>query len=97
MKNDEKEYPGSCAVIMQYPGLSEVTGNEPATYNCAGTSDGIASYTTMQNRINKIKAKGTDVEIEIFEGLLHGFRLGTGTKAEGWINNEVKFWERNMK
>lgn len=93
----EKEYPRPSAVIMQYTGLSEVTGNEPATYNCVGTRDGIASYTTMQNRINKIKANGTDAEIEIFEGLPHGFGLGTGTKAEGWINNAIKFWERNMK
>lgn len=93
----EKDYPGPCAVIMQYTGLSEVTGNEPPTYNCVGTSDGIASYTTMQNRINKIKANGTDAEIEIFEGLPHGFGLGTGTKAEGWIDNAIKFWERNMK
>lgn len=92
----EKEYPRPSVVIMQYTGLSEVTGNEPPTYNCVGTSDGIASYTTMQNRINKIKANGTDAEIEIFEGLPHGFGLGTGTKAEGWINNAIKFWERNM-
>ncbi|MBQ6737790.1 MAG: hypothetical protein IJP41_04970, partial [Synergistaceae bacterium] len=54
----EKEYPRPSAVIMQYTGLSEVTGNEPATYNCVGTNDGIASYRTMQNRINRIKANG---------------------------------------
>lgn len=43
----EKEYPRPSAVIMQYTGVSEVTGNEPATYNCVGTNDGIASYQTM--------------------------------------------------
>lgn len=93
----EKKYPRPSAVIMQYTGLSEVTGNEPPTYNCVGTSDGIASYRTMQERINKIKQNGTDAEIEIFDGLPHGFGLGEGTKAEGWINNAIKFWERNMK
>ena len=90
----EKVYPRPSAVIMQYTGLSEVTGNEPATYNCVGTRDGIANYRTMQARINKIKANGTDTEIEIFEGLSHGFGLGEGTVAEGWIDNAVKFWER---
>lgn len=93
----EKKYPRPSAVIMQYTGLSEITGNEPPTYNCVGTSDGIASYRTMENRINKIKQNGTDAEIEIFDGLPHGFGLGEGTKAEGWINNAIKFWERNMK
>ena len=40
----EKKYPRPSAVIMQYTGLSEVTWNEPPTYNCVGTSDGIANY-----------------------------------------------------
>ena len=38
----EKKYPRPVAVIMQYTGLSEVFGNEPPTYNCVGTNDGIA-------------------------------------------------------
>ncbi len=93
----EAEYPKAGAVIMQYTGHSEVTGNEPPTYNCVGTSDGIASYRTMENRIERIKANGTDAMIEVFDGLPHGFGLGQGTVAEGWINNAVEFWERNMK
>ena len=28
--------------------------------------------------------------------LPHGFGLGTGTEAEGWINDAVVFWENNM-
>ncbi|WP_407384278.1 dockerin type I domain-containing protein [Ruminococcus sp.] len=92
----KKSNPKPAAVIMQYTGLSEVTGNEPPTYNCVGTSDGIANYRTMQNRINAIKANGTDAQIEIFSGLPHGFGLGTGTVAEGWIDNAVAFWERQI-
>ena len=90
----EKIYPRPSAVIMQYTGLSEVTGNEPPTYNCVGTNDGIASYHIMQNRIDRIRANGTDAEIEIFDGLSHGFGLGEGTVAEGWLDRAVNFWER---
>lgn len=93
----EAAYPRAGAVIMQYTGHSEVTGSEPPTYNCVGTNDGIASYRTMENRIERIKANGTDAMIEVFDGLPHGFGLGQGTVAEGWINNAVAFWERNMK
>ena len=93
----EARYPRPAAVIVNYTGLSEVTGKEPPTYSAVGTADGIASYRTMQSRINAIKANGTDAMIEIFSGLPHGFGLGTGTLAEGWINNAVAFWERNMK
>ena len=92
----EKEYPRPAAVIMQYTGLSEVYGNEPATYNCVGTNDGIANYRTMERRIEAIKANGTDTMIEVFPGLPHGFGLGTGTVAEGWIKNAVAFWEKQM-
>ena len=92
----EKEYPAPTAVIMQYTGLSEITGEEPPTYACVGTSDGIASYQTMSTRINRIKANGTNAEIEIFKGLSHGFGLGEGTAAEGWLDHAVEFWENNM-
>jgi acetyl esterase/lipase len=93
----EAEYPRPAAVIMQYTGLTEVNGNEPPTYSCVGTSDGIASYRVMENRIKQIKANGTDAEIEIFDNLPHGFGLGEVTIAEGWIDRAVKFWENQMK
>ena len=89
----EKEYPAPGAVIMQYTGLSEVVGNEPPTYACVGTNDGIASYRTMERRIEAIENQGTAAEIEIFNGLGHGFGLGEGTIAEGWLDRAVEFWE----
>ena len=93
----EKPYPRPAAVIMQYTGLSEVTGKEPATYNCVGTGDYIAPYSVMQTRINRIRANGTNAEIEVFPGLNHGFGIGTGTVAEGWVGRAVSFWEKQMK
>lgn len=93
----EKEYPQPSAVIMQYTGLSEVTGHEPPTYTCVGTSDSIANYQVMENRINEIKLNGTDAQIEVFDGLPHGFGLGEGTNAEGWINHAIEFWKRQIK
>ena len=92
----ETTYPRPAAVIMQYTGLSEVTGTEPPTYNCVGTSDGIASWRTMERRVEAIKANGTDAEIEVFQGLSHGFGLGMGTVAEGWLDRAVAFWECQM-
>ena len=93
----EQAYPAPAAVIMQYTGLSEVTGAEPPTYACVGTNDGIASYRSMEYYISRIQENGTDAEIQVFDGLWHGFGLGEGTDAEGWLDNAVSFWERNMK
>ncbi len=89
----ESTYPRPSAVIMQYTALSEVTGNEPPTYNNVGTNDGIVDYRVMEERLEKIKSNGTDVQIEIFNGLSHGYGLGIGTIAEGWMLNAVDFWE----
>ena len=91
-----QSYPRAGTIIMQYTGLSEVTGNEPPTYNCVGTSDWIADYQTMANRIERIKANGTDTMIDIYNGLPHGFGLGTHTKARPWFNNAISFWEKQM-
>lgn len=93
----EADYPRPGAVIMQYTGLSETTGHEPPTYACVGTSDGIAYYGTMEERIRRIQAQGTNAKIEVFDGLPHGFGLGEGTVAEGWLDNAVQFWEESLK
>ena len=92
----EQAYPRPAAVIMQYTGLSKVTGDELPTYCRVGTSDGIASYRTMEERMRRIQENGTDAEIEMFEGLPHGFGLGEGTVAEGWIGHVISFWDRQI-
>lgn len=82
---------------MQYTGLSKVTGHEQPTYACVGTSDSIANYQVIENRINEIKLNRTDAQIEVFDGLPHGFGLGEGTNAEGWIKHAIEFWKRQIK
>ena len=73
-----------------------MTGDEPPTYSAVGMGDWIADWRTMQDRIKAIRGNGTDAQIEVFRGLPHGFGLGTGTVAEGWLDNAVAFWERQM-
>ena len=68
---------------------------EPATFVCVGDSDGIADWRTMQRRVEALEAMGVPREFHVYEGLGHGFGLGTGTVAEGWFDLAVSFWERN--
>ena len=89
--------PRPAAVIMQYTGHSEYSKNDPATYVCVGTSDGIASWRTMQRRLEAMAALGIPTEFHAYEGLGHGFGLGKGTVAEGWINDAVAFWEEQTE
>lgn len=90
-------YPRAGAAIIQYTGYSEYTQNDPPTYVCVGENDGIASWRTMENRINNLNALGIATEFHKYPGLSHGFGLGTGTVAEGWLDDAVTFWEKQMK
>lgn len=87
------DIPQAAAVIMQYTGYTTVSEQDAPTYACVGTSDGIANWRTMQSRLEGLQALGIPTEFHAYEGLGHGFGLGAGTVAEGWIEDAVKFWE----
>ena len=40
---------------------------------------------------------GTDVEYRKYRGVGHGFGLGVGTSAEGWIADAVRFWTKQIQ
>lgn len=88
------DLPQASAVIMQYTGYTTVSPYDGPTYACCGTSDGIASWRTMQSRLESLSALGIPTEFHSYNGLPHGFGLGTGTVAEGWIQDAVHFWQQ---
>lgn len=93
-----KDISQAAAVIMQYTSHRETSKNDAPTYACVGTRDGIANWRTMQSRLNTLSASyGIPTEFHSYEGLGHGFGLGTGTVAEGWINDAVVFWEEQVE
>ena len=92
---DELPRPG--AVIMQYTGHSDYAGDDPPTFACVGENDGIAGWRTMERRIRALDALGIPTEFHHYPGLSHGFGLGTGTAAEGWLDQAVDFWEGQME
>lgn len=89
--------PGPAAVVMQYTGLSEYSRNDPPTYACVGTADGIAPWRVMKGRINGMAALGIPTEFHLYPGLPHGFGLGIGTRAEGWLGEAAAFWLRQRE
>ena len=91
-----EDLPQPGAVIIQYTGHSDYTENDPPTFVCVGENDGIASWRTMQRRIDALSSLGIPTEFHHYPGLSHGFGLGTGTVAEGWIDDAVAFWEEQM-
>ena len=90
------DIPQAAAVITQYTGYQSVSASDAPTYACVGTSNSIASARTMQNRLDALQKLGIPTEFHAYENLPHGFGLGTGTAAEGWIQDAVRFWEDQM-
>ncbi len=88
---DDLPRPG--AVILQYTGHTYYTADDPPTFACVGERDGIANWRTMERRISALSAQGIPTEFHHYPGLSHGFGLGTGTVAEGWIDEAIAFWE----
>lgn len=93
----EEDLPRPSAVIMQYTGHTDYSKNDPPTYACVGENDGIASWRIMERRLKNINALGIPTEFHKYPNLSHGFGLGTGTDAEGWINDAAAFWEQQIK
>jgi len=51
----------------------------------------------MERRIAELRKAGTDVEYHRYRGVGHGFGLGNGTDAEGWIADAIRFWLRHSE
>jgi acetyl esterase/lipase len=90
------ELPRPAVVVMLYTGHSEYTKDDPPTFAAVGENDGIAGPGTMAGRVNALKAAGIDAEFHKYPNLGHGFGLGIGTSAEGWLEDAVAFWEKHM-
>ena len=88
--------PKPSTVVMAYTGHSDYASAEPPTFVVVGEQDGIAPPAVMRRRVEALRQSGTKVEYHEYESLGHGFGLGTGTSAEGWILDAIRFWETSI-
>ena len=79
---------------MAYTGHSDTSAHEPPTFVVVGEHDRIAPPAVMERRLQILERAGVMVAYRKVPGLGHGFGSGTGTAAEGWIDDAVRFWER---
>lgn len=88
--------PKPSAIIMAYTGHSDYSYHEPPTFVVVGSRDRIALPILMEQRVDALQNNGTTVEYHKYNGVGHGFGLGNGTPAEGWIFHAVHFWEKTI-
>lgn len=87
----------SIIAYTYYAGSPRFTRNDPAAYFIVGTEDWIVSWQEVKERAEEMKAVGIPVECHILKHTQHGFGIGTGTPAEGWVEQAISFWKKNMK
>jgi len=91
------DVPKPSTIVMAYTGHSDHAFVDPPTFVVVGREDGIAPPDVMEQRVNALRKNGTPVEFHTYEGLGHGFGLGTGTSADGWVFDAIRFWERSRE
>ena len=89
--------PKPSALVLLYTGHSDLASTEPPTFVAVGERDGIAPPAIMESRVAALRRQGTEVEYRKYPGVGHGFGLGVGTSAEGWIADAVRFWAKHVK
>jgi acetyl esterase/lipase len=88
--------PRPTAVVLLYTGHSDFAPSEPPTFVAAGETDGIAPPEVMERRVEALRRAGTEVAYHRYAGVGHGFGLGIGTSAEGWIADALSFWAKHI-
>lgn len=68
----------------------------PPTFVTASADDRIVDVATVERRNEAMRSAGVDMEYLKFQNAGHGFGLGIGTDAEGWIESAVRFWEKHI-
>lgn len=91
-----KQLPAPSTVVMAYTGHTEFTPGDPPTFAVVSSDDPIVRVSNVESRIAGMRDAGIDVELRKYRYAGHGFGLGAGTDAAGWMEHAVRFWEKHL-
>ncbi|MCE5282244.1 MAG: alpha/beta hydrolase [Deltaproteobacteria bacterium] len=87
--------PKPSIAVIAYTGQSSFSADFPPTFMTVSANDGIADVSVVDRRVENLRNAGVEVEYRRYRTAGHGFGLGTGTDAEGWLSHAVRFWEKH--
>ena len=88
--------PNPCIVVIAYTGHTIFSENFPPTFIMVSEDDGIVNVPTVDRRVENLRNAGIEVDYRKYKNAGHGFGLGVGTDAEGWIDHATQFWEKYL-
>ena len=90
------DLPKPSVAVIAYTGQASFSEDFPPTFMTVSANDGIANVLTVDRRVKNLREAGVEVEYRRYETAGHGFGLGTGTDAEGWLDLAVQFWGKHL-
>ena len=90
------DLPRPAAVVIAYTGQSSSSSDFPPTFIAVSADDRIANVSTVERRVQDLRNARVEVEYHRFRNAGHGFGLGVGTDAEGWIEHAIEFWKAHL-
>jgi acetyl esterase/lipase len=90
------DLPKPAVVVIAYTGQSSYSKDFPPAFITVSANDGIANVAVVDKRVEHLRNAGVEVEYRRYRTAGHGFGLGTGTDAEGWLGHAVRFWEKHL-
>ena len=79
------DLPKPAVVVIAYTGQSSYSKDFPPTFIMVSANDGIANAAVVDKRVEHLRNAGVEVEYRRYRTAGHGFGLGTGTDAKGWL------------
>ena len=90
------DLPKPSIVVIAYTGHTSFSENYPPTFITVSEDDRIVNVSVVDRRVENLKNVGVEVEYRKYKNAGHGFGLGAGTDAEGWIEYAIQFWEKHL-
>lgn len=90
------DLPKPCIVVMAYTGHLDFSKKDPPTFVTVSQNDSIVNILSVEKRVEAMRKAGIEVEYHKYKNAGHGFGLGVGTDAEGWIENAIQFWKNHL-
>lgn len=90
------EFAKPCMTVMLYTGHSKFTNSDPPTFVAVSDDDTIVNVEAVEAYVENKRKAGLEVEYHRYSGAGHGFGLGIGTQAEGWIYKAIEFWGKQL-
>jgi acetyl esterase/lipase len=88
------DLPRPVAIVMAYTNHQGYSADDPPTFVTVSANDRIVNMATVERRNEALKSVGIEVEYRKYQNADHGFGLGIGTDAEGWIESAIEFWKK---